>query len=61
MRTLTIADGRGVVRIGHGRAVVRVDGLFVAQLVKVNGRWVAPSGEEYDAPAAAAEDLAQAA
>lgn len=58
MRTLTIVDGRGRVRVGRHRATVRLDGQFVGQLVKVGGRWVAPDGETYDGPAAAAEDLA---
>lgn len=58
MRTLTIADGRGTVRVARNRATVRVDGQFLGQLVRVGGRWIAPTGETYDGPAVAAEDLA---
>jgi hypothetical protein len=58
MRTLTIADGRGTVRVTGHRATVRVDGQFVGQVVKVGGRWIGPTGETYDGPATAAEDLA---
>lgn len=61
MRTLTIADGRVTVQVDHRRATVRVDGDFIARLVKHNGRWVTPDGATYDGPAAAAEDLADAA
>ncbi len=61
MRTLKIADGRGTVTVDQHRATVRVDGQFVARLVKLDGLWLAPGGERYDGPADAAEDLAQAA
>jgi hypothetical protein len=61
MRTLTIADGRGTVHVAHRRATVRVDGEFIARLVKQDGRWLAPDGQTYDGPAAAGEDLADAA
>lgn len=61
MRTLKIADGRGTVTVAHHRATVRVDGQFVARLVKVDGRWLGPDGERYDGPADAAEELTLAA
>ena len=58
MRTIRIAEGRGTVRVTDHHATVRVDGQYLGRLTKVRGRWVAPTGDTYDAPAAAAEDLA---
>lgn len=57
MRIIRIADGHGTVRIAHRRADVRLNGHFLGRLIKSGGRWVSPTGDTYDAPATAAEDL----
>jgi hypothetical protein len=59
-KTLTIADGRGVVTVSGRRAVVRVDGRYVGQATKCGGgRWAVPGADAaFRGPVDAAEALA---
>lgn len=61
MRTLVL-DSRTTVHVRNRRATVRVNGAFIARLVKVDGgRWAGPDGQFYRGPADAAAELSYAA